>query len=102
MKVIQDVTDMIHEELADAKKYAECALKRKDDYPDLVRTFYNLSMQEMEHMAMLHDAVTAIIADVRKTKGDPPPNMESVYDYLHEKEIEKAADVRRLQAMYRS
>ena len=34
-------------------------------------------------------------------ESEPPEKMQAIYDYLHEKQIERAADVRRLQDMYR-
>ena len=55
----------------------------------------------MRHMNLLHEEVARIIAQYRKEHGEPPTAMQSVYDYLHEKQIEKAKDVRDYQAMYR-
>lgn len=101
MKIIQCLTDKIHEELADAKAYEKLALRYKEEYPDVARLFDKLSGEEMEHMVALHNAAAYMISDYRKEHGEPPADMMTLYNYLHEKEIESAAEVKRLQAMFR-
>lgn len=61
-----------------------------------------MSNEEMKHMQSLHSMITKLIQDYRAKNGEPPEKMLAVYNYLHEKSIEKAKDVKVMQDMYRS
>lgn len=52
-------------------------------------------------MKLLHQEVTNLIAAYRKEHGEPPEGMLFVYNYLHEKSMEKAAQVKAKQTLYK-
>ena len=101
MKLIQELSEMIEEEIDGAEEYAKCALRHKSDDPSLAQTFYDIAGVELEHVSMLHKQVTRIIEQHRREHGEPPAPMQAVYDYLHGKHIEEVAEVRHYLAMFR-
>lgn len=95
------IIKQIKEELHDAEGYAECALKHKDDAPELAALYHRLSSDEMEHMTRLHEQVVQEISDYRKTHGEPPAAMLAVWEYEHDQIMEEAAEARVKISMYK-
>ena len=101
MKLIKTLSEKISEEIEDAGEYIKLALQIKDEHPEDSRIIAAISSEEMEHMSRLHTIVVGLIEDYRSKHGEPPAAMMAVYDYLHEKHIEEAGEVRALQGLYR-
>lgn len=102
MKLIKELEELIEDEVHDVKKYAKMAVELKADHPQLAQVLYTISAQEEGHQQMLHGEVVRIIEQYRREHGEPPASMMAVYDYVHKKHIERMADAKRYQEMYRS
>ena len=100
MKIIKCLADQIADELKDAEKYIELALKWKAEQPETADLFYELSKEELGHMERLHDAVQELIEKHREENGQPPRDMMTLYEYLHEKNIVAATEIKVKQGMY--
>ena len=101
MKLIKILVNQIEEELEGAESYISMAIARKDDTPSLSKVLYEILLEEMHHVELLHEQVVNLIEEYRRTKGEPPEAMMSVYEYLHEKHIKLAARIKVLQSEYR-
>ena len=101
MKIIKTLSEMIIDEVEGAEKYAKEAMMLKDERPEIANMFYKLSNEELGHVNTLHIAVVSLINEYRAEHGDPPANMMAVYEYLHEKQINKVAEVNAMLAQFR-
>ena len=101
MKIIEKLSDKISKEIECAEEYVKCALYYKEERPTLAETFYRISNEKMNHMALLHAQVVAIIEEYRKKEGEPPEAMKILYEILHKKHIEHAAAVKGMLALYK-
>lgn len=102
MKIIKELEEKIEDEIHDIKEYAEMAASVKSDHPSLAQVLYNISVQEDAHQAALHGEVVKLIEEHRRTHGEPPPAMKAVYEYVHKRHIEKLAEARRYQYIYKN
>lgn len=102
MKIIKCLSELIEEELNDSQKYVDLALRWKQDDPEVADLFYELSVAEMGHMDKLHTMVAKIIEEYRADNGEPPKEMMTLYEYLHEKHIAHAMEVKVKQGMYKA
>ena len=102
MKLIKCLSEKIEAEIEDADEYIESAMRWKQEEPDTADLFYELSLEEMNHMERLHQEVVEIIEEYRKEHGDPPKEMMFVYNYLHERHIAEASKVKSKQGMFKA
>ena len=101
MQIIKDLASYIDEEIGDAQKYVKKALCVKEDMPQLAQVFYQLSIEEMDHMTRLHNEVVRIIKKYKDEDEEIPEGMELAYKLLHERAIDWAKEVKIMQGMYR-
>lgn len=102
MKIIKELSEMIEEELEGACEYAKEAIKHKEDHPTLAKVFYDISLEEVNHIERLHGEVVRLIAEHRREHGEPPAAMMAVYEYLHEKHIDKLNKIKTYQMQFRA
>ena len=102
MRIIKCLSELIEEELHDAEHYADLAMKYKTEAPETADLFYQLSTEEMGHVDKLHKRVTELIEQYRQTNGEPPAGMLVLYEYLHNKHIAQATQIRIKQGMYKA
>ena len=101
MKLIKQLEELIDDEIDDVKKYAKLAAELKSDHPNLAQVLYAISTQEEGHKSAIHAEVVKFIEAYRSTHGDPPAAMMAVYEFLHKRSIEKMAEARRYQDIYK-
>lgn len=102
MKIIVKLVELISEELHDAKRYIKIAAEQKEEHPELSKAFADLAEQEMGHAKTLHAEAARLIDEYRTKVGDPPPEMLAVYNFMHDKQIDKASKINQMIAEFRS
>lgn len=100
MVIIKQLTEKISEEIKDSTCYGKMALEFRDSDPILAEVLHRLSIEEMNHMSMLHNEVARIIQKYQQEHGDPPAAMLAVYEWKHKEAIEAAGEAKALQNLY--
>jgi len=100
MEIIKQLVEKIDDELEDAEKYIKLACKMKEKDRVLADTYFNLSLEEMKHMTMLHEQVVRIIDDFKRS-NEVPQAMQVLYDYMHERQIKWASKIKSRQDNYK-
>jgi len=101
MMIIKCLSEKIEDEMDDAQAYIDLAMRWRQEEPETAELFYTLSVEEMGHMDKLHSEVARLIMQYREENGEPPKDMMTLYDYLHEKHIKRATEIKVKQGMYK-
>lgn len=102
MKMIAEIVEDIREEMDGAEHYAKLATQYKDEDRELADTYAKLAGIELEHVNALHGQVVRIIKDWKAKSGEQPPAaMAVIWDYEHQRAIDKSAKIKILLDMNR-
>lgn len=100
MQIIKCLSENIETLLDMSEENIKKAIMYKEEFPVAAKALYNESITLMDSIKGQHDAVVNIIDAYRKDKGEPPAPMMAIYNYMHERHINKAAAIKNLQDMY--
>lgn len=101
MKIIEKLSERMEDEMEDARKYIECAMKWKEEDILLAKMYADMSTDELKHAMMLHENSVRLINEYKQSGEEVPPEMKAVYDYLHEKHMEKYNAIKLQQAVFK-
>ena len=101
MKIIKLLSEKIQDELDCAECYMKKAIQQKEEFPEVAQVFYTLSVGNMDRIDKLHTQVVSIIKEYRTKNGQPPAPMMAIYNYLHQRHIDKTIGIKKLQEMFK-
>lgn len=101
MKVIKELFEMIEDEACSAEEYAKFAMQYKDEDKALADTFAKLAETELQHVDLLHAQVVRIIKAWEAKGNEKPRDMEILYQWQHDREVQKVKEVKILLSLYR-
>ena len=102
MKELKEIIGDIGELLENAECYAKEAVKHKEQFPALASTYARIAQDELNHVDMLHRHAVEMIESKERGGAEVPASMQAVWDWEHEKQVDEAANVRRLLDMYKA
>lgn len=99
MKQIKQMAEEIRAELEDAEHYAKTAAREKETDRTLSGVYAKLAEQELGHANILHEQAQRLI---RESGEEAPESMKVIWDWEHERMLDREAKVRVMLEMLRS
>lgn len=99
MASMKKLYEMLEDRVDSAKHFAKCAMHEKCCYPIMAKTFYDISVDDMNNAKKLQDEVERLIKSTDEEAESV--QMMAVFDYMTDRMTEKMARVREYQNLYR-
>ena len=102
MKVIRDLICVTKDELKDAAKAANLAMKYKGIDQASAEIFAAIAKQKLDNAAgMLHNREVALIKEYNSSGKTAPAAMQAVWDWEHEQLMEDVTEIGMMLKTYR-
>ena len=97
MKKIQCLVKDMGYELGAGEHYAKHALRNRDEDKELGDVYARVARQELEHCELFHAQAVRLIREYDK---EPPESMRSIWEYEHDRIMEREAMIRMKLGLY--
>lgn len=101
MRLIAQIAKEMRDEVTGAEHYAKRATQYKSEDRSLADSYYNMAMQELDHVNYLHAQVVRMIQAYKSEHGEPPEAMMMVWNWEHDDIVDKVSRVKVLLDMYK-
>ena len=101
LKIIKKMVKNMKKRLCLAECDIDLALKNKEEYPELAKLQYQLSIDLMVQFRQQHDQITQLIMNYKKSGGEIPEGMKAVYEYVHDEYMDWSAEIKAKQDMFK-
>lgn len=98
MKCVQT---QMEDELDDAYNYIKLANELKDSDKRFADAYFTMAQQEVSHMNVLHGLATQTIKELDGA-SEHYEKMRVIYEFLHDRLLEKSATVNTMMTMYKN
>lgn len=101
VKSIKRTTDLVRENLREARCYIEDAYRHKESSKPMADWFRDMAVGHMGFIQKGHQIAKDIIAATRVEGSDLAPGMLAVYDAIHADLIAEAAEINAMISAYK-
>lgn len=101
MKIIKMLVEQIEDEACGAEEYAKLAMQYKEEDKLLADNYAKMAEVELQHVDLLHGQAVRIIKAWEAKGNEVPRDMEVLYQWQHDREIQKIKEVKILLSLYR-
>ena len=84
MKIIQEVIDKMYDVIDEIEYYASKAHHYRHEHKLIADAYIKSAEAHVEIFKSLHETVVKLIAEQKEKGKMPTPEMQAVYDHLHQ------------------
>lgn len=101
MRILVELIEKMDDTMDEIEWYASKAHAIRHEHKELADVYIKIANEHIEIYKMLHTEAVDLIDDERRSGKMPPPEMEAIWRYEHERLVKDFAEVKYLVSEYK-
>lgn len=91
MRRLLKAVEAMDQELSNAEKYLDCAIKAREDDQELYATYLKIAENESQNAELIHSTIVKLVDKYKSEHTEIPEAMKEMWAWKHERYIEDYA-----------